>query len=95
VNVIPTWQALRVKVEDNHERMNIVIGDPAFYALSPEEKALKATEVAKMVLRIYGKGNYLKKGNLVVTKNTRNTEDEPADGLSTPLEFEGLKQQGY
>lgn len=95
VNVIPTWQALKVKIEDNRTEMKIIIGDPAFYALSPEEKAKKANEVAQMVLRIYGKGNYLEKGKLIVTKNARNTEEEPADGISTPLDFEGLKKQGY
>lgn len=93
--VIPTYQSLRISVSDDWTQLNIIVGDPALYASSAEEKTKKADEVAKLVLRIYGKGNYLSKGNLVVTKNTRNTEDNPADGIATPFDFEGLKKQGF
>jgi hypothetical protein len=72
--------------------MTIIVGDLKFYAASPEEKAQKAEELGKMIMRIYGKGNYLKEGTLIVTKDIRNESEAPADGISTPIDFEGLKK---
>lgn len=95
VNVLPTYEAVHIKVNDDHDFMLIVVGDVTFYKASPEEKTRKAEEVGKMVLRIYGKDNYLKKGSLIVTKDNRNTSDNPADGISTPIDFEALKKVVY
>lgn len=91
-SVIPTWQALTVNIEDNKTHMNIIVGDATFYSASAEEKNRKADELGKMVMRIYGKGNYLEKGNLIVTKDVKNTSANPADGVATPIDFAGIKK---
>ncbi len=90
--VLPTWQALKIKVEDNKTEMNIVVGDATFYNASPEEKLKKADELGRMVLRIYGKGNYLEKGRLIVTKDVKNNSENPPDGIPVPLDFAGMKK---
>ncbi len=92
VNVLPTWQSLKIKLNDDQDEMLIVVGDASFYKATPEEKTRKAEEAGKMILRIYGKDNYLRKGELIVTKDLRNESWAPADGISTPIDFELLKR---
>ncbi len=94
VNVLPTWQALKVKVSDDKTDMLIVVGDATLYKASDEVKKQKAEEVAKMVLRIYGPNNYLEKGNLIITANIRNEDEAPADGIKIPMDFAGMKKAG-
>jgi hypothetical protein len=94
-SVLPTWQALKIKVEDDHSTMNIVVGDATFYNASDDEKKKKAIELGQMVERIYGKGNYLEKGNLIVTKDVRNTSERPADGITIPIDFKVLNKEMY
>jgi hypothetical protein len=91
-NVLPTWQALKIKVEDNRTRMTVVVGDATFYKASDEVKSKKAADLGKMILRIYGPNNYLEKGTLIVTKDVQNNSEAPADGISIPIDFEGLKK---
>ena len=92
VNVLPQWQALKIKIGDNNTSMLIVVGDATFYKATPEEKSKKATELGEMILRIFGKGNYLEKGNLIVTADIHNTSEAPADGIAVPIDFEALKK---
>ncbi len=92
VNILPTWQALKIKVGDNNSNMLIVVGDATFYKASDDQKAKKANELGQMVLRIYGKGNYLEKGNLIVTGDIHNTSETPPDGIAIPLDFAALKK---
>ncbi|MFI5196259.1 MAG: hypothetical protein ACHQD8_04150 [Chitinophagales bacterium] len=94
-SVLPTWQALKIKVEDNRTRMTIVVGDATFYKASNEVKSKKAEDLGKMILRIYGKDNYLEKGNLIVTKDIHNTSETPEDGINTPIDFTELKKVVY
>jgi len=91
-NIFPTWQAVKIKVGDNNTSMLIVIGDASFYKASDGEKAKKATELGQMVLRIFGKGNYLEKGNLVVTGDIHNNSETPPDGIAIPIDFAALKK---
>ncbi len=92
IKVFPTWQALKIKVEDNRTRMDVIIGDATFYKASAAQKAAKAEELGKMIVRIYGKDCYLEKGNLIVTSDVHNQSETPADGISTPIDFAKLKQ---
>ena len=94
INIFPTWQALKIKVEDNYSQMNVIIGDATFYNASQDVKNQKAMDLGKMVLRIYGKDNYLEKGNLIVTRDIHNNSENPADGISIPIPFAELKKQG-
>lgn len=91
-NVLPNWQSLKIKVSDEQDEMLIVVGDVSLYKASPEERLRKVDEVGTMVLRIYGKENQLRKGQLIVTKDARNESWEPADGILTPIDFESLKK---
>ena len=92
-SVLPTWQALKIKVEDN-TNMKIVVGDATFYKASADVKAKKAEALGEMVLRIYGKGNYLEKGTLIVTSDVKNNSETPADGISVPIDFSEMKKAG-
>ena len=90
--VFPTYQSVKILIDEDRSHMKLVIGDVTFYSASPEEKAKKAREYGLLVERIYGKGNLLKRGEVVVTKDPRNTEMEPKDGVSTPIPFDELKK---
>jgi hypothetical protein len=92
INVLPTWQALHIKVDDNNTNMRIVVGDATFYKASDDVKNKKKDELAEMVMRIYGKGNYLEKGTLIVTEDIRNKSDTPKDGISIPIDFSAVKK---
>ena len=92
VNIFPSWQALKIKVGDNNTSMLIVMGDASFYKATDDEKAKKAAALGQMVLRIFGKGNYLEKGKLVVTGDIRNNSETPPDGISIPIDFSALKK---
>ena len=91
-NVLPNWQSLKIKVSDEQDEMLIVVGDVSLYKASPEERLRKVDEVGTMVLRIYGKENQLRKGQLIVTKDARNESWKPADGILTPIDFERLQK---
>jgi Ribonuclease G/E len=95
INVLPTWQAFHANIYDNRAGINIVVGDLTFYKASPADKAKKAEELGKMILRIYGKGNYLEKGTLIVTNDIRNKDEAPKDGITTPIPIAELKKAGY
>lgn len=92
VHIFPTWQALKINLSDDKTEMNIVMGDAMFYNVPPDVKTQKADELGRMILRIYGKNNYLSKGKLIVTKDINNTSDAPADGITLPVDFERLKK---
>ncbi len=94
VTVLPTWQALHIKVSEDRSQMTVVVGDATFYKAAPELKAKKADELGRMILRIYGPGNYLQKGTLIVTNDIQNTADAPPDGISTPIDFAKMKGAG-
>jgi len=91
-NVLPTWQALKIHVENNQSDMKIVVGDASFYKAPEDVKKQKADELARMILRIYGPGNYLEKGELIVTANTANSSEAPPDGISIPINFAEIKK---
>lgn len=91
--VLPTWQALKIKVEDGGSQMSVIVGDATFYKATEEEKKTTAEELGRMILRIYGPGNYLEKGSLIVTADVRNTSETPADGISVPIDFSALKKE--
>ncbi len=93
VTVLATWQALKIKVDDNKTQMNVIVGDATFYKASAEEKGKKALELGRMIIRIYGANSYLEKGNLIVTNDVKNNSETPADGISTPIDFVALKKE--
>ncbi len=93
--ILPACQSFRSHIGDNHTSILVVDGDLSFYDAAPDVKAKKAEELGKMILRFYGKDNHLEKGTLTVTKDTRNTVDEPKDGISVPIPIAELKKAGY
>lgn len=90
--VFPTYQSVKILIDEDHSHMKLVIGDAGFYSSSADEKAKKAIEFGELVERIYGPGNQLRRGEIVVTKDPRNTELEPKDGISTPIPFDKVKR---
>ncbi len=95
VNVLPTWQALKITVNKDRTNISVVVGDATFYKASPEKKTEKAAELGKMILRIYGKDCLLRTGDLVVTADITNRSFAPPDGISTPIDLQGLKKVVY
>jgi hypothetical protein len=95
VHIFPTWQAAKLWIDDDNTTFNVVIGDQSFYKQTQEEKDAKAKELGKMVLRIFGKDNFLKRGVLIATMDTRNESKTPADGVKMSIQIEELKKEGY
>ncbi len=86
-----TAEAIHINPEDR-ENLIIVLGDKSLYAAPQDVKQKEATDIGTMALRIWGKDSYLKKGRLVVTRDTRNTSNEPADGITTNINIDSLKK---
>jgi len=72
--------------------LRIVLGGQKLYATPPQDRQKMADDLGKMAIRIFGKDSYLRTGVLVLTKNEQNTEDSPADGISTKIDIEALKK---
>ena len=85
VNIFPNWQAAKIWIEADNTKINVVLGDKSLYAASAELKQQKTAALGAMIVRIFGKGNYLKSGQLIITQDTRNTSQTPADGISMPI----------
>ncbi len=94
VNIFPRWQAIKIEVGDNNTSMLIVMGDATFYNAPDEEKKKKTEELGKMILRIFGKGNYLEKGTFIITADIHNMSRTPPDGIAIPIDFSALKKAG-
>lgn len=92
VKVFPAYQSLHIELNSDETEITVVVGDQQFYPASAEEKSKKADELGRMIVRIYGKENYLNKGTLIATKDPRNTSIAPSDGIATPMDIEGLKK---
>ncbi|NDC41924.1 MAG: hypothetical protein EBZ77_10295 [Chitinophagia bacterium] len=92
--IFPTWQAAKIWIADDNTTINVVIGDQSFYKAAPEVKQEKANAAGKMILRIFGKGNYLKTGKLSVTNDIRNTSMTPADAINLDMNIAAAKAAG-
>ncbi len=92
VNILPTWQALKVKVAKDKTSIDVIVGDATFCNATPEVKAQKAQQLGKMLLRIYSPDSHFEQGNLIVTKDIHNTSFTPKDGVSTAIPFAELKK---
>ncbi len=93
ITILPTWQSLTLKPESDGTKLLIVVGDATLYKATPDQKAKKAAEVGKMILRVVGENNYLESGSFIVTANVRNDVENPADGIVTPIDFVAIKKE--
>ncbi len=91
--VVPTWNAMKLKPENDGTQLLLVIGDPTFYGTSNDFKTKKADELGLMILRMAGKNNYLASGTLIVTKDPKNQSESPEDGQKFAIDFSALKKQ--
>ena len=89
--VLPTWQSVKVNVQ-NKTYVDVIVGDLGFYSAAPEVRAQKAKELGGLLLRLYKGDNYFEKGNMIITKDPKNTDMAPKDGVSTPIPFGELKK---
>jgi len=89
----PTAEAIHINPEDR-ENLIVVLGDTRLYAAPEDVKQHEATDIGRMAIGIWGKDGYLKKGKLVVTKDTHNTSNEPADGITVGINIDSLKKAG-
>ena len=86
--------SITIKVADKTQ-LKVVLGGASLYATDAAKKQQMAGELGQMALRIFGKDSYLKTGTLVITKDEQNSSESPADGVSTPIDIEGLKKVVY
>ena len=83
--------AVHIKPEDR-ENLILVLGAPGMYSMPEDQRQAEAVAIGAMALRIFGKGNYLKTGRLVFTKDVHNTLDAPADALTSDMKIDSLKK---
>lgn len=88
--VYPTVGSILIKVEDRTS-VKVILGDSHLYTATVQHRQEEAQEIGKIVLHAFGKDTYLDKGVLLVTQNERNSEEAPADALSTPIDIKVLK----
>lgn len=73
-------------------KVRIILGDPAFYGAPDAEKQSKAVAVGQLVLNTLGADNCLTNGTLVITKDVRNQEERPADGIELDMKLDSLNK---
>lgn len=86
-----TVASVHLHVTDKTD-LRIVLGGEKLYTSAPEERQKMANNLGGMAVRIFGKDSYLKTGELILTKDERNTLDTPADGISTKINIEAMKK---
>lgn len=86
-NVYPTVGAVTIKVEHGTV-LKVVLGDASLYTAAADVKQKEANELGAMAKRIFGKGNELSSGTLIVTNDVRNGSESPADGVAVPIKME-------
>ena len=89
----PTIASISLGVEGRSD-LTVTIGDPVLYAASDDKKKKEADEIGHMALRIFGKDNFLEKGKLVISKDQKNKKIDPPDGITIPIDIEGMKKAG-
>jgi len=87
----PTAQAIRINPLDR-ENLIVVLGDLSLYNAQPEVRQSAATKIGSIAMGLWGKHSYLKKGSLVITRDVRNEKNDPADGITTPINIDSLRK---
>ena len=88
----PTTVASILIDVDNKTKLNIVLGGEALYKTEADKRQKMANDLGLMAVRIFGKDSYLKTGQLVITKDEKNSLVTPPDGLSVPINIDSLKK---
>ena len=93
--VLPNWKTETVFINEDRTRINIIVTDVTMYDAPADKKQQKAEELAKLLLRIFGKDHFFEEGDLILTKDPGNNSPTPADGVSVPMPISALKKAGY
>jgi hypothetical protein len=83
--------SIYVDVKDRKDLV-VVLGDAVLYGSSADQKAKTANAMGLMALRMFGKDNQLEKGSLVVTKDIKNSVENPTDGITVAINIDSLRK---
>ena len=89
-----TVASITIQVLDKTQ-LNIVLGGARLYAADADKKQQMANDLGLMALRIFGKDSYLKTGRLIITKDERNSSENPPDGITTNINLDSLTKIVY
>ena len=90
-----TVAAIKVDVKGATD-LHIVLGGGELFKTAADKRQQMANDVGLMAVRIFGRDSYIKTARLVITKDERNTSDEPADGIVSGINVDSLKKSiGY
>ena len=82
----PTMAGVSVEVKANSE-LNVVVRSAQLYSTSPENKQKVSAEIEAIAQSIFGMNNELDKGQVIFTKDERNTDMNPPDAERFPITF--------
>jgi|GEM_PF-1137544 len=87
----PNVASIYVDVKERTDLV-VVFGDAVLYQASDEKKTQIANSVGMMALRLFGKDNQLEKGRLIITKDAKNSTENPTDGIVEKINIDSLKK---
>lgn len=82
----PTMAGVSVEVKANKE-LNIVVRSAQLYSTSTENKQKVSTEIQDIAESVFGTNNELDRGEVIFTKDERNTDMNPPDAERFPMTF--------
>lgn len=90
----PTVASIFVDVAERKDLV-VVLGDAKLYKMPIDAQQHEANEIGILTLRLFGKDNSLEKGKLIVTKDLKNSKENPDDGIIIPINIDSLKKVVY
>lgn len=87
--IIPDLATVQTRVEDN-EHLKLIAGSTRFYSASPTKMQEVAVKAGQAALRIFGAG--ITSGTLIVTQDTKDHKEDPADGIKVDMKIDSLKK---
>lgn len=82
----PTMAGVSVEVKDNSV-LNIVVRSAQLYSTSTENKQKVSGEINDISKSVFGTNNELEKGEVIFTRDERNTDMNPQDAERFPMTF--------
>jgi hypothetical protein len=90
--LFPNAKTVHTIQNDDYNNLRLIIADPVFYNAPTDQQQVMAVRTGAMVLHVLGPDNSITKATLILTKDTRNDNEEPADAVKTDMKIDSLEK---
>ena len=91
-HIFPNARTIHTIQNDDYNNLRLIVADPVFYNATPEQEQAMAIRTGAMILHVLGPDNSIIKATLILTKDTRNDNEDPADAIKTDMKLDSLEQ---